>query len=81
MPGMIVEYADLINDFFNILENGYCFLWPDANQEERELIKQVSLAAAEATKREKRRSFDKSFFGKTVGPICGNDGQYDNLFN
>jgi len=81
MPGMIVYYGDLINNPFSILKNVFCFLWPDANHEEKELINQVSLAAVEATKRGKRISSNKGFFGKKVGPISGNDGQYDHLFN
>ena len=56
------------------------YLWPDSNNQEKDIFNQVSEVAKEATKREKRTVVNSTFFGDKIGSVSGGDKQYDKLF-
>jgi hypothetical protein len=78
-PGLVVDYKEISGDLESLLRKVYLYLWPDANEDETELAEQVSLAAVGATQRDKLAT-GSPFFGKVVGDVEGNAGQYDQFF-
>lgn len=75
-PGLVVDYADTVDDLEAVLREIFLYLWPAATPREAEFASEVSRAAVKATSREKRAEAGSSFLGKQVGPVKGtSDGQ------
>jgi len=80
LPGFILEYRDMKADLSGIVQKMYEYLWPDADQKERDFMQKVSCHAVTATGRKRRAVSGNPFFGKVEGPVKGTDGQYSEFF-
>lgn len=79
-PGIVVDYTDIATNLELMLQEIYCYIWPNLFPAEINCIQQVSRAAVKATSRDKRSAVGSSFLGKTVGPIEGGLAKYRDFF-
>ena len=80
LPGITIDYSEMLTNLPKILDNIYINLWKDDNAFHQNINKKVSIESVQATDRTKRSSINNIFFGKIEGTKDPQNSKFEELF-